>query len=532
MNHDLRRSLHDLADTGADHATPAPAFVGSVTDRVARTRRHRPYVIAAATTAGVLTASAAAALGYSFLSDSDRPAFPDRITPGHGTESPSETPSAPVGSVVLECGQPVGDVQPYSTPLNLETELAAEGDGPWSINPQAASIIPTYLTNTTSQTLTLTLEENAGVYLVQDGAVVAEPVRGAVDAPDATLEPDGRHVLVDDRVVMCDGTVDVPAGDYEAYSALEVTIGDGPWAGTDDVVGGPWPVTVAAPDAGVELAELDPSAAAPQCGAAITDQRETFRASTGADLATVQPAAEGVDVPLTIGNPLFQRFSGTVPRPTLVAVRDGVVVGALPVEDPPVEPFDMEALATTETSGRLSLLACGPGGAAGPLPEGRYEVWVHQPYRVTSRTEPDRSGYGGEGMRPVDETHTIQMKAGYVWIDAEGASVPTPLQAAGWPRALDTMHAFLNPGTGQSVVWLSFVEDEAARASLRELGYPDTPIPGYCQPGVGDETSFPNINEAGIGVAFTDPADAAAFADLYEGTVAAVVDLEVYCIID
>jgi hypothetical protein len=269
MNHDLRRSLHDLADTGADHATPAPTFVGSVTDRVARTRKHRPYVIAAATTAGVLTASAAAALGYSLLSSGDRPAVQDRIAPGYQDEAPEAPAQAPAPAtpepLSLKCGAPVDDRPVLTTPLSVESELTASGEGPWTINTQAASIVPTYLRNTTSQTLDLTMEENAGVYLVQDGVVVAEPVRGAVDAPDVTLGPDERQTLLDDRVVLCDGSVDVPPGDYQAYTALEVTVVSGPWAGTNDVVGGPWAVTIPAPDPAVETPD-DGAADAPDDG--------------------------------------------------------------------------------------------------------------------------------------------------------------------------------------------------------------------------------------------------------------------------
>ncbi|MBI9116000.1 hypothetical protein [Sanguibacter suaedae] len=255
MNDDLHTSLDRAVDDAVAQAAPPEQVHRTVAQRIRDVRRRRPTLVIGSTLGGLALVGGTAFAAVQLVGGDERREVPDVISaPRPDAPEPSAEPTeVPTPEPLsLECGAPVDDRPVLTTPLSVESELTASGEGPWTINTQAASIIPTYLRNTTSQSLDLTLEENAGVHLVQDGVVVAEPVRGAVDAPDVTLEPDERQILLDGRVVMCDGSVDVRPGDYQAYAALEVTVVGGPWAGTNDVVGGPWAVTVPAPDPVVE----------------------------------------------------------------------------------------------------------------------------------------------------------------------------------------------------------------------------------------------------------------------------------------
>lgn len=530
MSHDLRQALQDLANSGADHAGPSTLLAGRATNRVAALRRRRRVAISAATLAGMAAVGTGAAAAISYFNHDQVSTFPDRLLP---------SVEAPASLTGLQCGAEVGDLTASTTPLVLGNEMVlAEGDAPVVINPEAASIVPMFLTNATAADLAFTLDEGSGVFLVHDGIVVAAPVRVESAPSEVTLSPDGNEYLLNDRLSACAPATEIPAGEYQAYGSIQVTVADGAHGGTFDVVGGPWNVVVPEVDdsvaAPVTLPAANPDASFPECGAIVD-------ALTGAPpirlVALPTSGPLGSTLEIRAENVTIEQAEGQMERtPTLVAVRDGVVVGSYSA-DPAQVPFTMYSEGGAEapvTTGTVMTTLCSDPST--PLPQGSYSIWASQDFAFTSvyGIDPARPGQSADDVKDSEAVDALTSyralsQVATLWMDGTGHSSVASGPAPGWPAALPHEAVFgPDRAVPESVVWLAatsqsykYGEDAAlipSRDSLVDLGYPDTDIPFACQAGVEgvgiDEADL----EAGYGTAvmFASSDEAQTFVDLWE----------------
>lgn len=529
MNHDLRHSLRALADTGADATMPREILTENVRLRAGRAHRRRPVIVAGLTTAGVLTAGAAAALGITYFSQDEGPALPDVLFPGAGPTAPGPEQPPTTDPLALQCGDMAGDPgdtggdlwlaapDAYDDP-DLRGEIALDAAG-------TGALLPVAVTSTSPGDVSLTITENVGIYLVSGGFVVAVPDVATSIPSELTLGPDDSVDLPTDGLTWCDPDQQGTPGEYEALGRVRVTLDEQPDTPVT-VTGGPWFVVVpgdpgdgsdpttddpsgtdAAP---VQLATADPSATAPQCGATIETDMDPVVVSSDVDLPALTVGPDGATFPVLVEN-----LSGVVQESTttemlLVVVKDGVVVGSSP-SSPSTTPYTLGEYQTADLTGRLVLAACrADGGPSVPLPEGRYEVWA-------------ANAWGAD---------TSANRVANLWIDGAGAPTASPAVADGWPRAIEPLYAIMAPQYAQSVVWLSATEDAGTLRAIDELGYGDHPLPAYCQASSDTEIPLLPMNATGVAVVFASADDAAAFVERYEGPVLGVVDREVYCIFD
>lgn len=545
MNRNLHDALHSLAATGGDASSDASALALAERSVSAVERRHRrrPVIVVGLTGVGVLTAGAAAALGYSFLQDDHAAPFPDRLTPE--TTMPSSEP------VELTCGADVADLVATDGPVDLGSEsVDAEHTSPLVIAVDPSTTIPLHLSNTTPGSLTFAPTDAPGIYLVRDGLVVAVPAADpdlAVSPPETTLDAGQTLPLSDYGVVPCPdsgGTTPeaVPVGNYDAYGTVDV-IFEGSTEPLE-VVGGPWPVRVEAPvvdppvladppGAGpAALPAASPDAVFPECGAILDAPTGmgpvVLRTGPGPLLErTWQP-------PLPLGPELeIARAPGDIAGPAgemgsvyLVAVKDGVVVGGYSAE-PSRQPFSVATDGPqyeTSPATVVTSLCSDPGT---PLPEGRYSMWAAQDFTITSgqvwEEETVDSIPGPIEHRAVHQVATL-------WMDGAGQSVEAPPRPAGWPTPLAHEEAFgTDAGAPETVVWLATTTehidlgDDAAlvpvRDALADLSYPETDIPLMCQSGldaVGISVPAESWNGYGIGVVFATAEEAQSFVALWE----------------
>ena len=422
MSNDLRQALQDLANTGADHAGPATILAGRATNRVSTHRRRRRAAISAATIAGMAAVGTGTAAAINYFGHDQVSTFPDRLVPG------IEAPATLTG---LLCDADVGDLTASTTPFSLTSERAVEaGDTPVPISVDAASIVPTFLTNETDDQIPFTMSEGSGVYLVQDGRVVAAPVRTDASPTDVILVPGESLPLLDDRVAPCDAAAGIPAGDYQAYSSIEVTVTGGAPVGTYDVVGGPWDVVVL-PDGGSAadldgLAVADSAAVFPQCGAMVgpADQVPPVHLTlAGGDLETTgeQPTV-WLEVEAT--NTTSDHLLGYAMPVTLAVVRDGVVVGSVATAAAGDGGFiDLEPTAGLITPTYLDYTSCTPDDVfPGWLPAGEYSVWGEQYVTVTERTPVATDGTRGEPVQGEEELVAFNEVSTLI-IEADGQPV-------------------------------------------------------------------------------------------------------------
>lgn len=424
MSHDLRQALLDLANTGADHAGPATLLAGRATNRVTARRRRRRVTISAATLAGMAAIGTGAAAAINYFSADPVSTFPDRLLPT------VQEPAAPTG---LLCDAEVGDITASTTPFVLGNDMALEyGDLPVVTSLDAGNILMLSITNATTDELTYPETERAGIYVVKDGRVVAVPVQPgeppySIDGTPrtVTLRAEDSLGLDIDRVVTCDGA-DLPAGDYQTYSSIEITVPDGEHSGTYDVVGGPWPVTMTHPDGSlvnpVTLPEMDPAATFPQCGAPIdtTKKSRPFSLGLGVEGPITTGEQESTEVDITTTNTTTDHLRGTAETAALALVRDGVVVGRVdPVTTSEEAVVDLDPSASLTTSPQLAYTVCTPPTSnLNWLPPGEYSLWGHQSFTITERTPVSADGSRGapevvsERLEAFNEVTTIIIPKG------------------------------------------------------------------------------------------------------------------------
>ena len=424
MSNDLRQALQDLANTGADHAGPATLLAGRATNRVTARRRRRRVTISAVTLAGMAAVGTGAAAAISYFSDDPVSTFPDRLLPT------VQEPAAPTG---LFCDAEVGDITASTTPFVLRSAMAGpNADLPMVTSLDAGNILMLTITNATTEELSYSNTERAGIYVVKDGRVVAVPVQPG-ELPDPTGEApltltigaeDSRGLGID-RVVTCDGG-DLPGGDYQAYSSIEITVPDGEHSGTYDVVGGPWPIILQRPDGSlvnpVTLPDMDPAATFPQCGAPIdtTKKSRPFSLGLGVEGPITTGEQESTEVDITTTNTTTDHLRGTAETATLALVRDGVVVGRVdPVTTSEEAVVDLDPSASLTTSPQLAYTVCTPPTSnLNWLPPGEYSLWGHQSFTITERTPVRADGSLGapevvsEQLEAFNEVATIVIPEG------------------------------------------------------------------------------------------------------------------------
>ena len=423
MNHDLGRALQDLANAGADQASPATLLAGRATNRVVARHRRRRVAVSAITIVGVAAVGTGTAAAISYFGDERISTFPDR---------PVTNVQPPVSLTGLVCGGDVGDLTTSTTPFVLDNEMVqAEGDTPVVIGLEAASIIPMFLTNTTPEGLTVSLNEGSGVYLVQDGRVVASPVRVDAAPSNTAIDSGQNQTLLNDRVAACDVSTGIPAGDYQAYGSIEVTVPDGAHAGTYDVVGGPWNVVVP-PEGGVtvdldkQLAVADPAAAFPQCGSMLDTTEQASPAYLRLAGDAPETMGEQTSVPLMVDatNTTGDHLLGNAGTVTLALVRDGVVVGNVATTETEEGGLvDLEPTGNLVTPAYLDYTACSPQAVSpGWLPPGEYSIWGSQSFTVTERSPVAADGTRGEPDW-VEEEFVAFNEVSVIVIEAGGQPV-------------------------------------------------------------------------------------------------------------
>ncbi|SDB95504.1 hypothetical protein SAMN05216410_1139 [Sanguibacter gelidistatuariae] len=549
MNRNLHDALHSLAGSGTDAASPPDVLADRAAAAVERRRRRRPVLVAGLAGIGVLTAGAAAALGYTLLHDDAAPhPFPDRLYPG--VESPVPEPAA------FTCGARMDALTAVDGPLALGNEMVdSDGDSRVTISTETGTIISMYLRNTTADPLTYSTQENPGIYLVQDGVVVAVPAVGEAPASapaQVTLTAGEIQPLLEDRVVACPdagGTTptSIPAGDYDAYGAITVTVE--PATTAIDVVGGPWKVRTTNPDGTVSgapaaLPQANPDATFPQCGALVNPPAGRLRVALSAGFPDL---SLGSSMSVTAWNLSLDDLAGEAAHPTLVAVKDGVVVGSLdPDRSSGTVPFSLPGLDSTTlvTAGSLEHTVCTDGVT--PLPAGRYSVWAAQDLTITTRVPRSEMDYVAGDPITTPEAYTAVEEVAALWMDAKGQPAAHPGLTEGWPADLDEATAIRGDNTEpETVVWLAISTMEyplyrdpglvPARDHLADLGYVTTDLAFRCQDGLaalGIVPNSPGSSGSGVAVVFATRAAADAFVALWEplhGPVVGVVTDFVGC---
>lgn len=556
----LRDELSALADEGLGRMASADSLAEGMGARFARARRRRPVIIAG-TTCLVLATAGAAAAGVSLLRV-EVTDLPDRLTAG------AVSPAQPTG---LRCGREIGEVQPSVLPMTLMADVPENvRASTYDPAPSSSGVWQPTLTanNMTTKDVDVTMGDVAGLYLVEDGVIVAQP-RTVGSTADQTLPAGQGTPVYADRPVLCAGG-EAPDGTYEAYGSIEVTVHGGEAAWTYDIVGGPWtvelgppvPVPAAVVRPGIPgLTSLDPAASSVlQCGAEIgpvqvgpsvwadgSDDRTADRSVGWA--SADDPAARPVDAGGRSTIALRPRILGgtatgyPTTAPALVIVTDGVVVGTSTPDGPSGLPATTPADLDTQAAAIGSVLyrACaGSEPDAGPLPAGRYSVWATQTYHLTERASVPSTG-GALVSRVVDEEVEAYGRVADLWIGADGLPVAGPGPAAGWTAAIPQDVAVAGTGEELSVVWFApavggdlseWISRDVDQEMLAEAGYSSTEMPVACQPRAHAVLNLPttSTDATGVGVVFATRAEADAFvARFTTGGTGTVVEGEMSC---
>lgn len=271
MNQDLRHSLLTLLDVGENHATPTDAATRRALGLVGSARRRRPVLVAGLTTVSLLSAGAAAAVGYSHLAGDDGVAFPDRITSGFessatpggapsdpapgGAEGPAATD--PTALTFPQCGAHVATTGADTLQLVSWTDqpedLPADrsGDLRLALAVSAQNVGKDHLVGTATGLPRLAL--------VQDGVVVGAAHPDVPDTATAPFELAPQALFSRDATVKltaCDasGTAQptdqagrwlgpaLPAGEYEIWGTQLLTVTERTTVAPDGSRGAPTPV--------------------------------------------------------------------------------------------------------------------------------------------------------------------------------------------------------------------------------------------------------------------------------------------------
>lgn len=287
----------------------------------------------------------------------------------------------------------------------------------------------------------------------------------------------------------------------------------------------PAPPAPAAPT----LAQLDPAATFPQCGAApvatpgspvgLSLERQSAGPSDG--------AVDGIDVRAV--NRSVMQLTAEVADPTLVLVQDGRVVGSLaqPGTTSVVSPLTNSI---SMFSGDIATSGCVPGAdATVALPGGYYEVWAQQSWTVLDKVlEPQE--YLRGPVTEVPDSFTASDLVGGLWVGEDGQPSTGPAPAEGWPAPVEWSYAF--PG-GVAIVWFALgdtpQEVHDATVAVESLGYDGRPIlVGHC-PADPSAALGRDPSTLGVGVVFADRASAESFVALSGASVLGIVETEPTC---
>jgi hypothetical protein len=440
MNHELRRSLTDLADTGAGQVAPPETMIRTSLDRLtARRRRRRPAVVAGTTAAAVVLAGSGAWAVQRFVEDRVEDTVLAEVPDLIGMPGGGFNPRA-------YCGAPESSL-PEQTATDLTLDHVTE-------IPETSPSDPDYgrflgdllLKNGTSTAHGIARGTYPGYFLLEDGVVVATPVPPTKDLSAVGLEstPAGGSTNVMWTLLPCgeETRADIAPGEYTAYGlAVVAPMKD---AETPELlVGGPWPVDVPTIEEPV-LATADPDVAVPWCGAVVPDAAQTGGETLALSTEELPEAARTGDLisfRTRQTNTSSDQLMGTVASPvTVVAVRDGVVVGTQHGQIPstlgtyslddfdlrpwdPTEPVSMLPGASTTTDAYLWLEACEPAedgsdvsGSLPRLPAGDYEVWATYDYQINTRTPVAADGTPGDAVA-VDELVSVVTKIGDITVE-------------------------------------------------------------------------------------------------------------------
>lgn len=282
------------------------------------------------------------------------------------------------------------------------------------------------------------------------------------------------------------------------------------------------------------LAQLDPGASFPQCGAApvATPGAPIILVYQGADSpAGAGSEARGFDI--SGYNQSNVQIVADPVAPTLALVQDGRVVGT---SSPSGAATHVEPLtgAGAEFTSTLTVSGCQPGSDATiQLPAGFYEVWASQEWVVTG-TVPEPQEYLQGPVTDVPQTFTTSDVVNHVWIGEEGVPVDGPQVAGGWPAQAEGNSPYGPPyGTPR---WFVFLDQGSSRAELMDtvlaassLGYETGPLPTENCPGNrAAELGLP-ASELVVGLTFMSREDVDAFTTLSGLPVLGVAEMPAGC---
>lgn len=227
-----------------------------------------------------------------------------------------------------------------------------------------------------------------------------------------------------------------------------------------------------APPAPPTLAQLDPGATFPTCGAATAaSSGSPFRLEYREPGPTevVDGVARGLVV--TGQNLSSGGITASAPAPTVVLAQDGRVVGSSTAPRQP-QSADLMSSQVLDFTSDLPLTGCVPGSEETfQVPAGFYEVWAEQTWQVTGTTPEAQETLRGP-VTDVPSTFSTSEIVSHVWIGADGQPNDGPAVPAGWPAQV-TGPDYLAPGN--SLVFLgagaSRQDVSATVRAVAELGY-------------------------------------------------------------
>ncbi len=249
MNHDLHRSLSDLADSGLRDASTTPITAQAAAERIRAIRRRRPALIAGSTAAALVIGSTGVFATVRVLGDDRREPFPDRPTTViQPTASP--TPEASVPAPTPTPTESLSEPSP-EPPANLAT---ADAD---AVFPQCGAIVPSTgprtfdlssgvdLTTATGTELSVPvtatnamLEQLTGTASRAQAVIVRDDVIVGTSAPEASVDSTPQPFTVDSRegvdltAVLRTGACQpgavsegrLPAGHYSVWASVDAVV--------------------------------------------------------------------------------------------------------------------------------------------------------------------------------------------------------------------------------------------------------------------------------------------------------------------
>lgn len=329
-----------------------------------------------------------------------------------------------------------------------------------------------------------------------------------------------------------------------AFAAVQL-LGDDERPRVPDVIGSPRPEAPAptstppsdpttepappAPEPVATLPQPDPSAAFPACGAPV-DPPAGRADLTLNDWNALEPLGTSYTGSLTSYSSADLRGDVSA-HVTLVAVRDGIVVGSVVQSgDEGTIPFElaMNGGVIPAGSGTLAHTLCTDSTA--PLPAGRYSIWATTKYTITERTPYDENYVAQPTVTTPEEGATLD-EIDVLWMGPEGVATTPPGIAPGWPQNLDQETAYSGvQAEPETIVWIQASERDyydgldptliPARDDVADLGYLHTTILFSCQEaarpalGIADDQGL--IDGYGVGVMFATLSEAEAFVSLWE----------------